>query len=58
MEDFAKCYNNGDIVVVANTTNEMVPYLKTASGIIVGGRFRLPCCNSRLSLRHTSNCRS
>ncbi|NLP27588.1 MAG: pyruvate kinase [Clostridia bacterium] len=35
MEDFAKCYNNGDIVVVANTTNEMVPYLKTASGIIV-----------------------
>ncbi|NLZ49792.1 MAG: pyruvate kinase, partial [Clostridiales bacterium] len=35
MDDFAKCYNNGDIVVVANTTNEMVPYLKTASGIIV-----------------------
>ena len=58
MEDFAKCYNNGDIVVVANTTNEMVPYLKTPLNHSRGGRFRLPCCNSRLSLRHTSNCRS
>ena len=35
MEDFDKFYSNGEIVVVANTTNDMVPYLRTASGIIV-----------------------
>lgn len=34
-EDFEKCFNNGDIVVVSNTTNDMVPYLRNASAIIV-----------------------
>ena len=35
IEDFEKCFNNGDIAVVNNTTNEMVPYLRNASAIIV-----------------------
>jgi pyruvate kinase len=34
-EELEKCFNNGDIVVVGNTTNEMVPYLRNAAGIIV-----------------------
>ncbi|WP_139902474.1 pyruvate kinase [Clostridium thermarum] len=35
VEELEKCFNKGDIVVVNNTTNDMVPYLRNASGIIV-----------------------
>jgi len=34
LEDLKEKFKNGDIVVAKNTTKEMVPYLKKASGII------------------------
>lgn len=35
IEDMDKNFNNGDIVVVENTNNDMMPYLRNASAIIV-----------------------
>jgi pyruvate kinase len=34
-DEIDKCFMNGDILVLPYTTNEMIPYLKNASGIIV-----------------------